>query len=289
MSLTRALTVRTPRPLVAVPALSLERVMGLAIGGYLFVHFLTLLPFATELFSNQGMLPDAALSPLSRAFPNILAVWDTPFALRVLLTTALVASAMLALGVEKRVAALFLAYVWACLLGRNPLIRNPSIPFLGLMLITIALEPDSDDDAARDLRKRLRGAFLAVLALGYSYSALTKLPSASWISGHAFIALLDNPLARDTALRGWLLAGAPALSVVASYAVLALELGYAPLSLFPRMRLPLSLLMVAMHIGLVILVDFADLSLGMLLAHLFTWEEARAPWAEARPDGARPG
>ena len=37
------------------------------LGGYLFVHFAMLLPFGGELFSSQGMLPDASTSPLTRS------------------------------------------------------------------------------------------------------------------------------------------------------------------------------------------------------------------------------
>ncbi|NND60816.1 MAG: hypothetical protein HKN49_11170, partial [Gammaproteobacteria bacterium] len=46
------------------------------LGGYLVVHFLMLVPFGTEVFSSAGMLGDAAASPLIRAFPNILGLYD---------------------------------------------------------------------------------------------------------------------------------------------------------------------------------------------------------------------
>src|SRR5207245_3602172 len=39
-------------------------------GLYLFVHFVELVPWGAELFSNRGVLPHAAASPLIHLFPN---------------------------------------------------------------------------------------------------------------------------------------------------------------------------------------------------------------------------
>jgi hypothetical protein len=46
-------------------------------GMFLFVHFVALLPWAAEVFSDRGVLP-AAVSPFLRLFPNVLAVSDSP-------------------------------------------------------------------------------------------------------------------------------------------------------------------------------------------------------------------
>jgi hypothetical protein len=67
----------------------------------------------------------------------------------------------------------------------------------------------------------------------------------------------------------------------AAWGVLALELGYAPLALVRRLRPLLWASMLALHLGLIALIDFADLSLGMVMIHLFTfdpgWLRRRAP------------
>lgn len=283
MSMNVALMARPRAGARALPALSVETVVRVVLGAYLVLHFATLLPYASELFSNRGMLPEASLSPLSRAFPNVLAHWDSPVVVRALLVGGIVGALALALGVQRRAAALFVLYTWACLLGRNPLIRNPSIPFVGLMLATFAMEPTGDTPDSKRVRATLRSAFLLVLSVAYSYSATTKLSSPSWIDGSAFHALLENPLARDGLLRPLILAMPAWPFAAATYGVVALELLYAPLSLFPRLRLPLSVAMIGMHVGLIVLVDFADLSFAMILAHFFTLQVAAAPW---RQEGA---
>ena len=46
-----------------------------------------------------------------------------------------------AAGIRDRWAALGAWYIWTCLLGRNPLIANPSIPYVGWMLLAHACLP----------------------------------------------------------------------------------------------------------------------------------------------------
>ncbi|MHC4379553.1 MAG: hypothetical protein ACYSU1_00485, partial [Planctomycetota bacterium] len=101
-------------------------------GSYLLVHFLQLIPWATELFSNVGVLPDAGLSPFLILFPNILMLWDGPWFVTCMLVFASALSLLLAIGKYDRIAAVLLWYLLACLFGRNPLILNPGLPYVGL-------------------------------------------------------------------------------------------------------------------------------------------------------------
>ena len=119
-----------------------------------------------------------------------------------------------------------------------------------------------------------------VMAVGYSYSGYTKLISPSWRDGTALARVLDNPLARPGYLREALL-GLPAwMLYAATWAALALELGFAPLALVGRLRPWLWGLMLMMHLSLILVVDFADLSLGMVMFHLFTFDPG---WIRPRP------
>ena len=99
-----------------------------ALGAYLFVHFAQLVPWAPELFSSAGVLPDGAASPLFRLFPNVLLLSDAPWAATALVAVGAAAAVPLAIGWRDRIAALVCWYVLACLFGRDPLIANPSRP-----------------------------------------------------------------------------------------------------------------------------------------------------------------
>jgi predicted DCC family thiol-disulfide oxidoreductase YuxK len=260
---------------------------------YLLVHFLQLLPWGAELFSNQGVLPQGTASPLLHLFPNILALNDSPGMVTVLLSLGVMLSVLFGIGLYDRAAALGLWYIWACLFGRDPLISNPSLPFVGWTLLahlflppapygSVAARGRVDPGGGWRMPPAIFAAAWIVLALGYTYSGYTKLVSPSWRDGTALARVLDNPLARPGWLRETLLALPAWLLHAGTWASLGLELAFAPLALLPRLRPWLWGAMLLMHLSLIALIDFADLSLGMVIIHLFTFDPG---WV--RPTGAR--
>ena len=48
------------------------------LGTYLCIHFVQLIPWGAEVFSNHGVLPEASASPILYLFPNVLALCDSP-------------------------------------------------------------------------------------------------------------------------------------------------------------------------------------------------------------------
>lgn len=80
-------------------------------GLYLLVHFADLAPWGAELFSRNGVLPDASASPLLYLFPNVLALYDAPWFVTVLLVAGAGLSVLFALGLWDRTAAIGL---WTC-------------------------------------------------------------------------------------------------------------------------------------------------------------------------------
>lgn len=251
-------------------------------GAYLCLHFVELVPWAVETFSSAGVLSQAEASPFIRLFPNILAVLDAPLAVTVIIATAIPASVLLAVGFLDRWAAVWIWYVLACLFGRNPLTLNPSLPFVGWLLLAHACLPPApfgsvraigrtDPDAGWHYPRQIFGALWIIMAVAYSYSGYTKLVSPSWADGTAIAHVLQNPLARPTGLREMLLA-APAWAIKGmTWSALALELLFAPLALIRKARPLLWFVMLMMHIGLITLIDFADLSAGMIMLHLFSF------------------
>ena len=261
-----------------------------ALGGYLAIHFLHLVPWGAEVFSNTGMLGEASASPLYPLFPNLLFVWDAPAAVVTLLLAGPVLALAFALGARDRIAALAIWYLWACLFTRNPLISNPGLPFIGWILIAHTLMPArpygswdargrADPGGGWRFPASIHAAAWIVMAIGYSYSGLTKLVSPSWLDGSALLHVLSNPLARPTFLRETLVALPDFLIAIATWGALGLEIAFAPLALFRRLRPWLWLAMLGMHLSLMTLIDFADLSAGMVMLHFFTFDPA---WVKGR-------
>lgn len=263
-------------------------------GLYLAWHFARLVPWATELFSSRGALPDARVVPSWGYFPNVLFLADGATFVTFFVALLSLLSILFAAGIARRLTALLLWYGWACLLGRQPFIANPSIPFVGLLLLVCAALPSGEPwcvtfgkaptTSPRDWRLPpfvYYGVF-ALMAAGYTLSGLHKLDSPSWIDGTAMRWLVDNPLSRDTFLRRLMLALPDGMLALKTWSVLGLELLFAPLALFSPTRKIAWFLMVAMHLGILSVVDFADLTIGMLMVHAFTFDER---WIPAKRPG----
>jgi predicted DCC family thiol-disulfide oxidoreductase YuxK len=252
---------------------------------YLVIHFLYLTPWASEVFSSSGMLPQAALSPLTRAFPNILAILDGPAFVTGLCLSAALAAVALALGTHDRIAALWIWYVLACLFGRNPLIQNPSLPYLGWMLLfhaacpsapygSLAARGNVEASARWRLPPPLYAAAWVVLAVSYSYSGLTKLGSPTWVAGETVTAVLGNPLARDWIVRDLVMALPAVLLKLVTWFILVVEVLFAPLCLSRRLRPWAWSAMLLVQLGFALLLNFPDLTMAMLLVHLLTFDPA---------------
>jgi hypothetical protein len=246
-------------------------------GAYLAIHFAQLVPYAAELFSGAGVLPDASANPTYGIIPNVLVHFDSPQFATGFVVALTMLSVLFAMGVARHAVAVLLWYGWACLFNRNVLISNPSIPYVGLLLVLVLLVP-----AREPLRvggRQSRDDFYmpaavfwtawCLMAAGYTFSGIAKLQSPSWIDGSALSHILISPLARNTVLTEFVL-GQELFVAWTTWAVVALEVLFLPLALYPRTRALAWASMVAMHVAIVALIDFADLSAGMLVLHLFT-------------------
>ncbi len=266
-----------------------------ALGAFVCLHFLQLLPYGAEIFAAGGVLAAANLSPFVGVLPNPLAHWDSPLMISSLLAIGALAGVALAVGRFDRVGALTAALVLAWLFQRNPLIANPSLPLLGWLLLMHLFVPPRPfgsltarihgAEADWRLPRHLHLAAWVVLALAYSHSGWTKLASPSWVAGDTIRLVLENPLARDHGMRTLLLSLPPICLQMLTWGLLAVELLFAPLALLRGLRPWLWLAMLCAQLGFLCLLSFADLTLPMLLAHLITfdprWVAGRIPSAPA--------
>jgi len=255
-------------------------------GLYLTVHFAQLLPYANELFGSAGVLADAGVNPLYGLFPNPLVYITAPGFPFWFVALLLVSSLAFTAGAFRRSLSILLWFGWACLFNRNNLIANPGIPYVGLLLVLCALVPPGEPFS---IRKRIVATTWCMpamicwcawtlLAVGYCYSGVWKLFSPSWIDGSALMHLITNPLARPEPL-GDFLSQCPSLLKILTWTSLAGEILFLPLCVTRRGRMVAWLWMLLMHLGIVLVVNFADLTFGMLMVHLFTFDPK---WFPAR-------
>ncbi len=282
-----------------------------AIGLYLVVHYLKLLPFAAAIFSSEGMLADPGLNPGAMAAISPLYVWDSPAVVEGLVASLIAVSVSYTLGFQTRTMGVLLGLGSLFLWQRNMLTLNPSLPFLGFWFVIQAFSaPNPAWSLDRWLARRrgftefvdslpndVTAALWLVFTVAYSYSGYTKLISPSWQSGQAVGWMLSGPIGLDNPLARFV-AGLPEpLLMLSTWGVVGLEL-LAPLALVQRFRTAWWWLALGMHMGLVCMVDLQDISLGMVVVHLALYgptrvrvsEKSRAPqpsWTPASLASAR--
>lgn len=253
-------------------------IFRVVLGTYLAIHFAQLIPYAAELFSNRGVLANARLNFTYGILPNLLEHWDSPALATAFLIVLCSLAVVFAAGMFRRTAAILLWWGWACLFNRNNLISNPSIPYIGGLLLLTVLVPTGEavhlERANRSWRFPATVYWTAwiLMATGYSFSGWAKLSSPSWIDGSALLHILNNPLARCGCVRDFLLALPPAALQTATWSALAAELLFLPLSLWRQTRTVAWCALVATHCAILTVVNFTDLTVGMLMIHLFTYD-----------------
>lgn len=247
-------------------------------GTYLLLHFVALLPYGRELFSAAGALADPRLNFTAGLVPNPLARWGAPSVVTAWLLGSAALSLLYTLGTFRRGSAVLLWFSWACLFNRNNLISNPSIPYVGLLLLLTALVPRGEP--VRLGARARTWSFPALvfwtawvlMAVGYTFSGVVKLDSPSWVDGSAMLHLVNNPLARPGVLRDLFVAAPGWVHAAFTWGTLATEVLFLPLSLHRRTRPFAWSAMLLRHLGILTMVDFADFSFGMVMLHLFTFD-----------------
>lgn len=240
-------------------------------GIYLAVHFLHLLPWSFEVFGRNGLMKEPSLNGTYFLFPNILNLLNSSELLvQMFLILLAIAALILASGRFVLGASLTLWYGWACLFNSNNLILNPTLPYIGWLLLAVGYMSTRPNH----IHKEIYTVAWFLLAVGYSVSGWAKLMSPSWQDGSALIKIINNPLARDYFFRDFLAALPPSLWKTLTWFTVGLELLFLPLSFFKSARFWIWTGMVALHLGILLVVSFADLTIGILIVHLFTIDYA---------------
>jgi predicted DCC family thiol-disulfide oxidoreductase YuxK len=253
-------------------------VFRILFGCYLAIHFFNLIPYAADIWSRSGLLPNASLNFTYGMFPNLLYVFDSPHFITVFMVALFVLSILYMFGIQRRVISLLLWFGWACLFHKNNLINNPGIPMVGWLLLATCIIPPGEALCFGNFKgkhnwqlpKELFFGAWAILALAYTVSGIDKLFAPSWKNGSAIFHLLNNPLARDWVLRDIFLSFPMEVLNVMTWVALVLEIGFVFLCFFRRTRFIAWVLIMGMHIGILTLIDFPDLTFGVLMIHIFT-------------------
>lgn len=261
-------------------------------GLYLAWHFATLIPYSPELFGYEGMLPYSSLNPTSSFIPypdHWLFIFESNILIQAFLLILTITSFLFAAGFYRSVCSIILWYGWTYLFLRNNLIANPGIPHVGWLLLVCAVIPQGEGHYLWNPTKKGHpnwhmpeivywGAWV-LMALGYTISGIHKLQCPSWIDGSALRHVLSSALSRNNLLTELLLEAPHVVLHLSTWLSLAAEISFLPLGLFKKLRLFFWILFMCLHIGILSVINFTDLTLGVLMIHIFTFDHT---WFESR-------
>ncbi|XWV25076.1 hypothetical protein QJ856_gp0701 [Tupanvirus deep ocean] len=248
-------------------------------GIYLACHFFGLIPYASEMFGHNGMIPDPLIIPTWRLASYI---YPNQINLDVFLFVLIVASILFTIGFYRKTMAFILWYGWSYFLNRNPFISNPGIPYVGWLLLACVFIPNGEGYYAWNIRKSGKkkwympkiiywGAWF-LMAIGYTISGIHKLQCPSWTDGTAMYHVLSSVLARDNFMVNIFLASPMIIIKFMTWFSLAAEILFLPLGVFYHTRKWYWLMFISIHLGILCLINFTDLTLGVLMIHIFTFE-----------------
>lgn len=210
------------------------------LGLYLMVHFIYLIPYASEIWSSQGVLSDPSLNLTYGYFPNILYSITSSVGVTIYVGLLTVLSFLFLIGFQRPIVSLCLWYGWASLFDRNNLINNPGIPYVGWLLLCCAIIPKGEPLSISSSKSNeswhmptviFIGAWV-IMSVGYTISGFDKFQSPSWKDGSAIFHLLENPLARDWWFRDWLVGFPDTFFKIKTWTVLFIEMAFLPLAIF---------------------------------------------------------
>lgn len=184
-------------------------------GIYFVYYFVRSFPYVVSVYSNEGMLRFFEFNWTYGMFPNFLYVFDSPIVVTATIFVGIVFAVLFSLGFVPRVSAFFLWYIQTALFNRNNLTGDPSIAYVGLLLLILALLPQvrpltkyflSKKDIAKEIVVPFYVFYVPVFifCLTFTMSALDKVNAVSWRNGEAFRLILNLPIAKEWFLVSYL-------------------------------------------------------------------------------------
>jgi len=253
----------------------------IAFGLYMAYYYLRLLPYSVEMFSSDRNLPGADLVALNSYFPDALLNYDSSWVVQLILIFSVVFSLMIALGWKRRIGALCLWPLLMWMYNRNPSGDSPEYEYINWLVFILIFIPggeahglDEEDPQWKFPPIYYWGGWL-LLSLGYAIAGIAKYRShnQNWFDGTAMYYIL----ATDNARRGWYGNFFDHFPKEVFYPItwgsLYLEM-FAPLCvLFRRTRLWWWCISTVVHFVILIFINIPQVSYGMILFHLFVFDE----------------
>nr|WP_294905750.1 HTTM domain-containing protein [uncultured Lacibacter sp.] len=259
------------------------------LGFYILIVILNSYSSAADIWSTEGLVAKSNHNLSYGIFPNLLNMYDSPGEVKLFLSSIAFLSLLFIVGFKRRIVAFLLWYGLTCLLNRNNMILNPAIPYIGWLLLACTIIPYGEPLSVTKKKTYttinnwqispllITGAWL-IFFLGYFFSGIDKLYSASWIDGTAVKKIMFGPLGLSS--NDFILGSAPNLFFTfLNWFVIIAEITCLPLALFKQTRKWSWIITTLLQIGILLTLSISTIVYGMLAIHILLFDKS---WFEGK-------
>lgn len=242
-------------------------------GAYFIYYAVRTIPYLEEIYGREGIVPDISLNWTYGIFPNLFSFISTE-QLPLLLHLGIIVSALFLLfGYFPRAAAFIIWFLQTTLYNRNVLTGEPSLAFVGLLLLTLTLIPNQPSLLRKREYREMEVPYFVfflpvfIFCLTFTVSAIDKSMSSSWLSGKALMQMLNMGIIKDNFIVHFFISQ-PALVSAFSYLAVLVQFSCFPLMVLGFYRMALILNFLA-FLCIFYLIDINQVIYGMLFFYSF--------------------
>lgn len=250
------------------------------LGSYLAYYYFTSLPYVAEIYSNMGLLRKMSSQAKYFSEINFFTYFNDSVAITIVTYFAFILSISLALGFKQKICCILLWYFQTIFVNQNTLTSEPSIPYVGFLLLTLALFPAKSmtEEVFKfkkfwqvSRKRNIANSFYLVPLFVFSFSltasGIIKLQSESWRKGIALSLILDNPISKVNILTE-IFRNNELLSTLFSYGALWSQVLALPIFFIGRHRL-LIYLGVVEFVIIYFTMHLEQVAVGMIIFMLY--------------------
>ncbi len=235
---------------------------------YVLVYTILLWPYAGLLYSSSGISKDYTSSF------SLLSLDSSETVVYFLLSILIGSCFLLLIGKFSKATTIIILFILNSLYNKNPLSESPELFLIGWLLFATLFVtppeffPKKKHTVIWQIPKNVLYSAWIVLGVAYCYSGYTKLLTPSWLNGEAMYKVLNGQLA-FTFTQALCEKLPSSFYLYSGFIVVLVEL-LAPLLFVKELtRKWSSYFYIFLHINILIFIDLTQVSLGMLLFHLF--------------------
>lgn len=257
-------------------------IVRIILGLYLTQYFIRLIPHGTLLFSEQGMISDITLNYTYPFTFWFIEHFTHPLSVTTLLIALTILAILFTLGIHRKIVAALLWCGWVILFNLNNLTNDPSLAFIGLLLLVFAATSNGEPmlwnhrflpaDKNWEMSAIIYWGMWFVLCASFTISGLEKFASEMWRSGDALLTFYTGPIALSNQFVTWIITWPAGLHQALTWITLYSQVFAFAFLFFKRTRILFLITTIFLFAASLPVLDLMEVLVGMLIFYFFLFD-----------------